>query len=125
MNTGESDPRSSQLDNSLTVGALEAVHRQPGLAEMAAELAWRASSTETSAGFVALGLPTVAAAASAEFAAVAVLDAGRWRTVSDFGPRRNLPSDLMADALDRESARGNGGWFAAPWPRMPLRTSCW
>jgi transcriptional regulator with GAF, ATPase, and Fis domain len=114
MNTGAGDSRDSQPVNSLAVVAIDAVHRQPGLAEGAAQLAWLASSAESPAGFVAQGLPAVAAVVSAEFAAVALLDAGRWRTVADFGPRRNLPTDLMADALDRECAVGKGGWFAAP-----------
>lgn len=108
-----------QLENTQALvpeplGALDALRRQPALAELAAELAWRASTSETAAGFVAQCLPLVAATANGEFAAVALLDAGRWRVVADFGARRSLPSDVMAEALDREAAVGNAGWFAAP-----------
>src|SRR6187401_1707032 len=104
MSSRSDNPKNTQDTAPEPLGALDALRRQPGFAELAAELAWRSSVTESSAGFVAQGLPLVAAAINGEFAAVTVLDAGRWRIVADFGARRSLPSDLMAEALDREAA---------------------
>jgi transcriptional regulator with GAF, ATPase, and Fis domain len=114
MNSRTGSPNSTQDDALEPLGALDALRLQPGFAELAAELAWRASASDSAAGFVAQSLAIVAAAVNADFAAVTVLDAGRWRVVADFGARRSHPSDLMAEALDREAAVGNAGWFAAP-----------
>jgi Nif-specific regulatory protein len=114
MNSRAGSPKNTQDDAPEPLGALDALRRHPGLAELAAELAWRSSASESPAGFVAQCLPLVTAAVNGEFAAVTVLDAGRWRVVADFGARRSLPSDVMAEALDREGAIGNAGWFAAP-----------
>ncbi len=120
MSSRAGSPKNTQDGAPEPLGALDALRRHPGLAELAAELAWRSSASESPAGFVAQCLPLVAAAVNGEFAAVTVLDAGRWRVVADFGARRSLPSalkfpsDLMAEALDREAAVGNAGWFAAP-----------
>ena len=114
MNSRAGSPKNTQDDAPESLGALDALRRHPGLAELAAELAWRSSAAESPAGFVAQCLPLVAAAVSGEFAAVTVLEAGRWRAVADFGARRSLPSDVMAEALDREGPIGNAGWYAAP-----------
>src|SRR6476620_10979238 len=114
MNSRSDNPKSTQDAVPEPLVALDALRRHPGLAELAAELTWRSCATETSAGFVAQGLPLVTAAVNGEFAAVAVFDAGRWRVVADFGARQSLPSDLMGEALDREGAVSSAGWFAAP-----------
>ncbi len=58
--------------------------------------------------------PMIAAAAGADYIALAAAGAGRWATVAHRGTARPLPVDLLSDALDREAPRGASAWVAAP-----------
>ncbi len=84
------------------------------------ELLWKSCRRDDPPGLVrealALVLPTVAA----DYAALVRPEHGRWTIEADLGSRRALPSDLLAEALDRDAATGAADWLVAPLvPRDP------
>ena len=95
----------------------EPLQAHPELAGTAAELLLRAHRAEDPAAYLADVLPALAQSAGADFLAVVAPDAGQWRIVGKAGVDQNLPSSLLADALDREAARGDGAWIVAPLAR--------
>ena len=115
MNSRAGNPRNTQDDAPEPLGALDALRRQPDLAELAAELAWRASASESAAGFVAQGLPLVAATVSG-----GVRRRGRAgrRPLASRGRFRPPGAAFRATCWPRpwiaKRAIGNAGWFAAP-----------
>ncbi|MFO0899093.1 MAG: sigma-54-dependent Fis family transcriptional regulator [Pirellulales bacterium] len=56
---------------------------------------------------------------AADFVALAEGEAGRWTPLGQNGPRQELPSDLLADALDRLAPVSSPGWLAAPLASSP------
>jgi Nif-specific regulatory protein len=67
------------------------------------------------------GLPHLAAALGGEYAAVVHGDRGRWSLRGSTGAHRTLPTDLMAESLDSETAQFRAPWIAAPLnPRSSL-----
>jgi Nif-specific regulatory protein len=93
---------------------MEILRSQPDLAAVSAKLLWQANNCDTSSAFLAQSLPDLLQVASAEFVSVAVLEAGKWRVLSEYGPSRSVPVAIMADALDRERPAVDGPWVAIP-----------
>jgi Nif-specific regulatory protein len=50
----------------------------------------------------------------ADYVALARSAEARWSIESEFGARRSLPADLLAEVLDREDSVEEGAWIAAP-----------
>jgi Nif-specific regulatory protein len=94
--------------------APENLRSQPDLAALAADLLWRASHIDSSGVFLAQSLPLVLGVAGAEFLSIAIVERGKPVSTAAFGPPRSLPAQLVADALDRETALVDGSWVAAP-----------
>jgi Nif-specific regulatory protein len=88
------------------------------LAAATAELFRRGAQSETALAFLAQALQILVHWATAEFAAVARLDGGRWQVAADCGRPRKLPSELLAEALDRERLVSGDTWVAAPLVRQ-------
>ncbi len=93
---------------------LQNLRSQPELAALSADLLWRANGSDTALGFLTQSLPLVLQSAAADFVSALALESGTWHVLAEFGPPRRLPSGLLADALDRESAAIEGGWIAVP-----------
>ncbi len=72
------------------------------------------SGAESTASFLAHGLPIVVQSVAAEYAAVARFEQGQWQTLGDSGRPRQLPHALLADALDSESPRTADVWMGLP-----------
>ena len=60
------------------------------------------------------GLPAIGALLGADYVALAGPAAGRWTTLAASGAARQLPVELLANALDRETALADADWIAAP-----------
>jgi len=84
------------------------------LLEAGAELLYRASRTDQPTEYLNAVLPTLSTTAVSECAVVAAATAGRWNIVARHGGRRSLPYELMAEVLDRETARADDRWVAVP-----------
>src|SRR4051794_28416276 len=102
------------ISTSRESNSLDAVQEHPQLASLAAELLWRAGNAESVRAFVHYALPLLQSAAGADFAALCEPADGQWQIVQRSGAARPLPTHLLADALDHESARAADGWVAAP-----------
>ena len=84
----------------------------PALLPVAAGLLWRANRGDDPAAWLAAALPAVSTAVGGDYAALATAAAGRWSVVAEVGAARSLPVELLADVLDRESARAQSHWVA-------------
>ena len=99
---------------------IEQLRGHPALVPVATELLCGASGADDPSAYLAAALPTVAAAAEADYAALASAAAGQWTVSAEAGSPQTLPVDLLAEVLDRESAIVQAGWAAAPLaPRDP------
>jgi transcriptional regulator with GAF, ATPase, and Fis domain len=87
---------------------------EPELLALGADLLWQATQAETEERLVAWALPATGAAVGGDYVALAIPAAGRWVASAASGAARQLPADLLADALDRETTLANAGWVAAP-----------
>jgi len=83
-------------------------------AGLAAQALWNASSAADEAQFLASTLKPLAASAGAEMAAVVVARDGQWSVAGHTGNMRPLPTELLAEALDRDAPLENGEWQVAP-----------
>jgi transcriptional regulator with GAF, ATPase, and Fis domain len=93
---------------------LQNLRSQPELAALSADLLWRANHSDTPLGFLTQSLPLVLQSAAADFISAVSFESGKWQVLAEFGPPRSLPSGLLADALDRESAIVEKSWIAVP-----------
>ncbi len=84
----------------------------PELARVAAELLWQATQADDAGILLTRALSAVATAIGADCAALASPRTGRWAVVGEWGVAKPLPLELLADALDRESARAQPPWVA-------------
>ena len=94
--------------------AADRLQLPPQLSALAAELLWKSIRAESANAFATQILPTIAAAINADYAALAASAAGRWSVVGESGVAKPLPVELLADVLDRETARAQSGWVAGP-----------
>jgi transcriptional regulator with GAF, ATPase, and Fis domain len=84
------------------------------LASIKEGLAWSAMRAGEVGQYLAEALPAVMAALSGDFAALAVASTGRWSCLARAGTQQPLPTGLLADVLDQETAAVEGPWAAAP-----------
>ena len=80
---------------------------------VATDILLRAERPATVAAFLGEVLPMLLPALEGDFAAVTLSGWGS-RTVAEAGLRQNLPSEIVAEVLDREAAHNFGDWLAAP-----------
>ncbi|MBN1912528.1 MAG: sigma-54-dependent Fis family transcriptional regulator [Pirellulales bacterium] len=98
--------------------ALAELGQVPRLVPVAGELLRQANRADDRASFLEAGLPKLIEVAGADFGAVVLGHAGRWETLGQAGTAQSLPVDLLADALDAQAARNQGGWAVGPlYPR--------
>ncbi len=71
-------------------------------------------SRDDPASFLDASLKWIASAIKADTALVVSGIKGQWRTLHQFGPSSGLPSELLAEVLDTETAQKAGSWAAAP-----------
>ncbi len=75
---------------------------------------WQATQAETEELLLGWAMPAIGALLGADYAALAGPVAGRWTTLASSGAAPQLPIELLANALDRETALADGDWLAAP-----------
>jgi Nif-specific regulatory protein len=92
-----------------------ALPTDPALLAVAANLLrYSAKGNDGLGGLAQAAFPGLAAAIGADYVAVATPIAGRWSVVADSGTAKPLPTDLLAEALDRETTRSESNWIATP-----------
>ena len=91
----------------------------PALLSLGADLLWQATQAETEESLLGWALPAIGALLAADHVVLAGPVAGRWLTLASSGTARQLPTELLANALDRENALADEDWIAAP---LALRT---
>jgi Nif-specific regulatory protein len=82
--------------------------------QLAVELFTAANKSGEPDAWLVAALPVIASELGAEFAAVAVADSGRWGARAESGSTRALPTELLAEALDRDAIQAQGNWAAGP-----------
>lgn len=103
-----------------TSDTLAALPSNPTLLALAADLLQQAAVAEDIDALAQSALPAVAAAIGADYVALTAPAAGRWSVITDWGTTKVLPIDLLADVLDRETAKADAAWAAVP---LAARTS--
>jgi transcriptional regulator with GAF, ATPase, and Fis domain len=86
----------------------------PALAETASRLFFLATAERDPSAYLGQALPLISHAASAESVAVLLGEKGQWRTLAASGPQRLPPTELLAEALDRDEPAARGDWHVAP-----------
>ena len=86
----------------------------PALLSLGADLLWQATQAETEESLLGWALPAIGALLGADHVALAGSAAGRWVTLAASGAARQLPMELLANALDREITVADAQWIAAP-----------
>jgi transcriptional regulator with GAF, ATPase, and Fis domain len=95
-------------------GPLAILQTHPRLAEVSARLFYWAATEHEPAHYLLQALPLVGETLGSEYLAIVRGEKGQWRSVGSFGPRRTLPAELLAEALDREMPAEEGGWYVVP-----------
>lgn len=87
------------------------------LAPAAAEIFHLATQAKEASEFLTRALPLALRLVSADAAAVASNKTGQWRAQQRVGGAGPLPTELLAEVLDREQPAADGSWAAAPLGR--------
>ena len=93
---------------------LIAIESHPALAETASKLFYWAASESDPAMYLRQALPLVSQTLGGEYLALVQGEKGQWRTLGASGPQRALPSELLAEALDKDEPVVRGDWYVAP-----------
>lgn len=107
-------PSPSRTAANRVSNAADALPTDPTLLAVAADLFHQAAQTEDVVTLIQKTFPAIAAVVGADYVALAAPSAGRWAVVADSGIAKPLPTDLLADVLDRETPRSESNWAAAP-----------
>jgi transcriptional regulator with GAF, ATPase, and Fis domain len=91
--------------------------RQSRLWPVAGEILSLACRGENASGYLDQTLPLILGQAAGDYGAVASPHEGRWSILGEAGAGRALPIELLAAALDGDSARAAGEWAAVPLGR--------
>jgi len=93
---------------------LDHIRGDKTLLEAGVNILFSASRSDEPAEYLGVVLPILSTAAGGECAVMAAAAAGRWDVLVRDGNRRPPPFELMAEALDRETARADDRWVAVP-----------
>src|SRR5688572_19597527 len=93
---------------------LIAIESHPALAETASKLFYWAASESDPALYLRQALPLVCQTLGGDYLALVQGEKGHWRTLGASGPQRALPSELLAEALDKDEPVVRGDWYVAP-----------
>ncbi|MBX3415872.1 MAG: sigma-54-dependent Fis family transcriptional regulator [Pirellulales bacterium] len=86
----------------------------PELARLLAEIAVPSADAADEGAFLAPVMPQIRDTFRAQYVCVATRQPTGWSFVADAGQHVALPTDLLAEALDREATGWRGNWVAAP-----------
>jgi hypothetical protein len=86
----------------------------PALAETASKLFYWAAAENDAAIFLRQALPLVAQTLGGEYLALVHGAKGQWRTIAASGPQRAIPTELLAESLDRDEPVVRGDWHVGP-----------
>lgn len=86
----------------------------PARLAVAAELFRLASECEESGDLLRAISPALGQIVEADYIALVAAGGGRWIASAESGKSKPLPTDLLADALDRECVAASGDWLALP-----------
>jgi transcriptional regulator with GAF, ATPase, and Fis domain len=81
---------------------------------LGADLLAAANQADELGSWLASALAAIADDLDAGYSALAAADGGRWNAVTESAAPRALPVELLAEALDREAVRLQGGWAVGP-----------
>ncbi|MDX1944370.1 MAG: sigma-54-dependent Fis family transcriptional regulator [Pirellulaceae bacterium] len=93
---------------------LSNLESHPALAETASKLFFWAAAERDPALFLRQALPLVCQTLGGDYIALVRGEKGQWRTLGSSGPQRAVPTDLLAEALDRDGPLVRGDWFISP-----------
>jgi len=102
------------MQKSLAVPEIPNLGTHAALAETASKLFYWAAAEYDPAVFLRQALPLIAQTLGGEYLALIHGEKGRWRTVAASGPERAVPSELLAEALDKEEPLVRGDWYVGP-----------
>jgi len=80
----------------------------------AAWLLQQATQVDDVRSLLQKGFSSFAAVFGADYIALTVPDAGRWRLTAEWGMAKPLPRDLLAETLDTDAVQIQDNWAAAP-----------
>ena len=93
--------------------ALDTLRNHPQLAPFASELLLRASQAAEVPAYLNEVLPAILTVAEGDSVALAAARRGQWAATAQAGDARPLPTDLLAEVLDREAPSVQDGWAAS------------
>jgi Nif-specific regulatory protein len=98
----------------------QAIHRAPDAAVRGIEILLAAGQEPSLESWLDRSLALIQEATGASFSALVSAVAGELQVAKSVGLRQAVPSDLVAEALDREEARSRERWLAIPLGTTPL-----
>ncbi|MGD9645655.1 MAG: sigma 54-interacting transcriptional regulator [Pirellulales bacterium] len=100
----------------------QALHRSPDAAVHGVEILLAAGQPTSVDAWLDRSLALWQQATGAPFTAFVSASGGQLQVIKSTGPRQQIPTDLVADALDREEPCGRDRWLALPLPTASLET---
>ncbi len=91
-----------------------ALPTNPDWLAAAAWLLQQATQAEDVRSLLQTGFSSFASIFGADYIALAVPDAGRWRPIAEWGMVKPLPLDLLAETLDIDAVQIQNSWATAP-----------
>ncbi|MEK6237034.1 MAG: sigma 54-interacting transcriptional regulator, partial [Planctomycetales bacterium] len=106
----------------------EGFSSDPSATPAIASLLWSAAGHDNPKDFIAELLPSLSQAFEADCVALTEARDGQWRVASQFGRNHPLPTEFLADVMDREAIglcqlSDGTSWAAAPLDGRRLRGS--
>jgi len=96
---------------------------------LSVELLTAGNQADEPGSWLATALPAIAADLAAGYVALVIVDGGRWTALAEAGSACSLPTELLAEALDRDVARLQGNWVAGPLASRAVSSEalivCW
>ena len=86
----------------------------PNWLTAAAWLLQQATLAEDVGSLLQTGFSGFAAVFGADYVALVAPDAGRWVQIAEWGLAKPLPTDLLAESLDRDAVQVQNNWAAVP-----------
>lgn len=114
---GNADERTADMNDG--PAGVRNLRGEKGIASVAAELLSAAHRAQDRAGLLAVALPAVSAACLGEYAGLAAAADGCWNVEAEWGVRRTLPLDLLAEVMDRDAPELRASWIGAPLAGSP------